>query len=51
MADPETVDEQLADKVGITRVAIWQLCRRYEGQGLEAIFIQKSPKTFGPSSA
>src|SRR5262249_45933777 len=38
MADPETVVEQLADKVEITRVAIWQLCRRYEEQGLEAIF-------------
>lgn len=38
MADPETVVEQLANKVEITRVAIWQLCRRYEEQGLEAIF-------------
>lgn len=38
MADPETVVEQLAEKVEITRVAIWQLCRRYEDLGLEAIF-------------
>ena|SRR5438876_10520761 len=38
MADPETVVEQLAEKVEVTRVAIWQLCRRYEGSGLEAIF-------------
>ena len=38
MADPETVVEQLAEKVEVTRVAIWQLCRRYEELGLEAIF-------------
>jgi len=38
MADPGTVVEQLAGKVEVTRVAIWQLCRRYEELGLEAIF-------------
>jgi len=38
MADPGTVVEQLAEKVEVTRVAIWQLCRRYEELGLEAIF-------------
>jgi hypothetical protein len=38
MADPETVVEQLSDKVEVTRVAIWQLCRRYEELGIEAIF-------------
>jgi biotin operon repressor len=37
MADPETVVEQLAGKVELTRVAIWKLCRRYEEMGLEAI--------------
>jgi len=38
MADPETVVEQLSGKVEVTRVAIWQLCRRYEEIGIEAIF-------------
>jgi transposase len=38
MAAPETVVEQLAEKAEVTRVAIWQLCRRYEELGLEAIF-------------
>jgi hypothetical protein len=38
MADPQTVVDQLAEKVEVTRVAIWQLCRRYETLGLEAIF-------------
>jgi hypothetical protein len=37
MADPETVVEQLAGKVELTRVAIWKLCRRYEEMGLEAL--------------
>lgn len=38
MADPKTVVDQLADKVEVTRVAIWKLCRRYEEIGIEAIF-------------
>src|SRR5436853_6931350 len=38
MSDPATVIAQLADKVEVTRVAIWQLCRRYEELGLEAVF-------------
>lgn len=38
MADPAIVVAQLADKLEITRVAIWQLCRRYEDLGIEAIF-------------
>jgi biotin operon repressor len=38
MTDPATVVEQLADKVEVTRVAIWQLCRRYEELGLDAVF-------------
>ena len=37
MADPETVVEQLAEKVEVTRVAIWKLCRRYEERGREAL--------------
>jgi hypothetical protein len=38
MTDPETVVERLADKVALTRFAIWCLCRRYEEIGIEAIF-------------
>jgi hypothetical protein len=46
MTDPATVVEQLADKVEVTRVAIWQLCRRYEELGLDAIF--DAPRTGRP---
>jgi len=38
MTDPETIVAQLSEKVEVTRVAIWKLCRRYEDFGLEAIF-------------
>lgn len=38
MADPETIVAQLSEKVEVTRVAIWKLCRRYEADGLEALF-------------
>jgi hypothetical protein len=38
MAEPETVVEQLAGKVEVTRVAIWKLCRRYKAKGLEALW-------------
>jgi hypothetical protein len=38
MTNPETVVEQLAQQVAQTRFAIWNLCRRYEEMGIEAIF-------------
>ena len=38
MTSPETVVEQLADQVLLTRAAIWALCRRYEEIGIKAIF-------------
>jgi len=38
MTDPETVVEQLAEQVALTRFAIWQVCRRYEEIGLEAVW-------------
>jgi hypothetical protein len=38
MTNPETVVEQLADQVLLTRAAIWALCRRYEEIGTEVIF-------------
>src|ERR671924_390324 len=43
MADPQTVVEQLAKKVELTRVAIWKLCRRYEEGGIEAVFDAPRP--------
>jgi biotin operon repressor len=38
MSRPETVVQQLADQAGLTRAAIWALCRRYEEIGIDVIF-------------
>lgn len=38
MADPETVVNDLCREVGMTRIGIWFLCRRYEKTGLDAIY-------------
>jgi len=38
MANPDTVIEQLAEHVELTRVGIWKLCRRYEDRGLKAVY-------------
>ncbi len=38
MADPKTVVHDLCREVGMTRIGIWFLCRRYEKTGLEAIY-------------
>ena len=38
MTDPETVVEQLAEQVALTRFAIWHVCRRYEEIGLSAVW-------------
>lgn len=38
MSQPETVVQQLAERVGLTRAAIWALCRRYDEIGIEVIF-------------
>jgi transposase len=43
MADPATIVEQLAEKVELTRVAIWKLCRRYEELGIDALFDATRP--------
>jgi hypothetical protein len=37
MTDPDTVVEQLAAQVALTRFAIWDLCRRYEDSGMGAV--------------
>lgn len=38
MSQPETVVQQLAEQVGLTRAAIWALCRRYDEMGIDVIF-------------
>lgn len=38
MQDPQTVVTALSEQVGMTRVGIWSLCRRYEAMGLDAIY-------------
>jgi hypothetical protein len=38
MTDPDTIVENLAERVAQTRYAIWYLCRRYEAIGIEAVF-------------
>jgi len=38
MSQPETVVQRLAEQVGLTRAAIWALCRRYEEIGIDVIF-------------
>jgi hypothetical protein len=38
MTDSETRVEALAAQVALTRFAIWDLCRRYEMRGVNAVF-------------
>ena len=38
MSQPATMVQQLAEQVGLTRAAIWAVCRRYEESGVEVIF-------------
>lgn len=38
MRNPETIIEDLADQVRMTRTGIWYVCRRYEQSGLAAIY-------------
>lgn len=37
MNDPATVVQGLAERLGVARTTIWQVCRRYEAQGLAAV--------------
>jgi DNA-binding Lrp family transcriptional regulator len=34
MADPSTLVQTLADRVGVSRMAVWKLCRRFETLGV-----------------
>lgn len=41
MADGSTVVEQLAQQVCMSRQTVWNVCRRYEQIGVEAVFDAK----------
>lgn len=38
MKNPRTLVEELSQRVGMTRIGIWYVCRRYETVGLDAIY-------------
>jgi hypothetical protein len=38
MKNPKTLVSKLCQQVGMTRIGIWYLCRRYEALGLESIY-------------
>ena len=38
MKNSKTVVSELCQEVGMTRVGIWYLCRRYDTMGLDAIY-------------
>jgi hypothetical protein len=38
MKNPQTRVNELCQRVGMTRIGIWYLCRRYEMMGLDAIY-------------
>lgn len=38
MAEPTTIVQDLAGGLGQARNTIWQVCRRYEAMGVEAVF-------------
>ena len=43
MKDPETLVNDVCQQVGMTRIAVWYLCRRYEAMGLPAIYDAPRP--------
>jgi transposase len=51
MADGATVVDVLAQQVGQSRQTIWNVCRRYEQVGVEAVFDAERagrPRQFSP---
>ena len=46
MEDPETIIDNLAHEVRMTRTGVWYVCRRYESAGLDAIY--DAPRTGRP---
>ena len=54
MADPETVVQDVADRLELRRETIWQLCRRYEQVGVKVVedaHRHGRPRTFLVSAA
>jgi biotin operon repressor len=51
MEKPQTRVERLAEHLEMGRTTIWELCRRYEGSGIEAIYDSPRlgrPRVFSP---
>jgi hypothetical protein len=38
MKNPKTLVNDLCQQVGMTRIGVWYLCRRYEAVGLNALY-------------
>jgi len=54
MADSATIVQDLADHLEVERTTIWNLCRRYEEIGIDAVKDARRegrPRTFLPSTA
>jgi hypothetical protein len=54
MAAPSTIVTDLAERCEQSRYGIWDLCRRFEQRGLEAIYDAARsgrPRTLSPSGA
>lgn len=54
MARPKTVVQTMAERVELTREAIWHLCRRYEERGWQAALDSPRsgrPRGFSPLGA
>ena len=54
MADPETIVQDLADRLEVDRTTIWSLCRRYEQTGVQVVEDAPRPgrpRTISPPAA
>lgn len=54
MEKPQTVVQELAERVEMTRHGIWYVCHRYEERGIEAVFDASRsgrPREFSPLGA
>ena len=54
MAEPDTVVQDLADRLEVARTTIWNLCRRYEDVGIDVVEDAPRtgrPRTISPSAA
>src|SRR5207248_2740643 len=54
MADPTTVVQDVAERLGVARTTIWNLCHRYDEVGVQVVEDAPRdgrPRTFSPSTA